>query len=441
MAISEDRLSISEITQGEVSDFQKTVDSSISSITGAINGISSDLESTINSTLAGFEEKTSSLLDPIKKIDLPFTSQSSGILDNLLCLKIPDVDFRLPSFKLDIFKDLNYDFNIKICGESKKINPVDAALSVVDKIKNPSSFVNDLKSEAIDKLLNNSLVEKLGYFGVSNLTDCVFGDTLSGFKYRNDIFGNSLADKSKLDELLNIDGCAGDFIRDQANYHGVHRITTESILSKIAYTRNTETSDTIMAGMRSSDPGITASATSNMLSNSDNIEAVYTKTDMVSKTYYSEFQDATKQAKVDNIINGTNVDTIVMSKARLLTPLETKDDSTLSTQEKININGDSTNLFKSIAKQEVYTNDKLDTFNNIILTAELMDKSWNKDVEGNVNVYKIKNNKNMATLSQEYVNSKDVDIDNGLTGTVTTNINIAERILAANLDFKESVLV
>ena len=62
MAISEDRLSISEVTKGEVSDFQKSVDSSINSISGGINGISSSTENTINPAMAGFENKVSDML-------------------------------------------------------------------------------------------------------------------------------------------------------------------------------------------------------------------------------------------------------------------------------------------------------------------------------------------------------------------------------------------
>ena len=435
MAISEDRLSISEITKGEVSDFQKTVDSSISSITGAVNGISSNVEDGINSALAGFEKKTSDLLDPIKKIDIPFSSQTSGILDNLLCLKIPDIDFRLPSFKLDIFKDWDFSFNMKICGESKKINPVDAAISVVDKLENPSSFINNTKKEIVDKLVTSKVEGILGHFGASQFTNCILGDSLSGVKDYNSVFGNSLNDKKYLKDLLDLDGCAGEFIQSAATNNGVGVISTKSILEKLAYTKNSDSSDQMMSGMRSIDPNNTARATSSMMSSSESIDAVYTKTDMVSNSYYAEFKDAEKQSKVDAILNND-----IARKAKLLTPLDLNNDN-LSIQEKMNVQTDSTNMFKSIANSEIYTKDKLNTFNNIILTADLIDKQWDKDELGNTNVYKLKNNSNMASLTKEYINTKKVDVDSSLTGDVSTNINIAERILAANLDFKETVLV
>lgn len=445
MAISEDRLSISEITKGEVSDFQKTVDSSINSITGTINGISSEVEGTINSAIAGFEKKTSDLLDPIKKIDIPFSSQSSGILDNLLCLKIPDIDFRLPSFKLDIFKDWNIDFNMKICGESKKINPVDAALSVVDKVKNPSSFLNETKKDLINRLLGDNLSNKLGVFGVSNLTDCVLGDSLSGVKDYNDIFGGSLSYKMDLNDLLGLDGCAGDFIRDQSRNNGLSNITTESILAKMAFTRNTETSDQVMSGMRNSDPESTSRATSRMMSSSEEIPAIYTKTDMIPKSYYTGLSDEYMQKKVDEILNNTPTMVATEGRAVLLSPLDvdTKEEEreNITIQEKINLQTDSSNMFKSIANEDIYKKDKIETFNNIILTADLIDKNWNKDEYGNVNMYKIKNNKNMVTLTEEYIKNKPVEIDDNLTGDFTTNINAAEMILANNLEFKENVLV
>jgi hypothetical protein len=424
MAISEDRLSISEITKGEVSDFQKTIDSSINTINGTINGISNSIDNTIDSVMAGFESKVSDVLDPIQKIELPFSSESSGILDNLLCLKIPDVDFRLPKFKLDIFKDWDFDLNMKICGESKRINPVDAALSVVDKFKNPESFVNNLKKDIIDKLVNDNVDKILGNFGANDLIDCLMGDSLSGVIDSNNTLGNSLSDKMSLKNILNMKGCAGDYIRNQANVYGLNNITTKTVIEKITATKDPIISNQIMSEIRSSDPVSTSRAASTMMVSSENISAVYTKTDTLQSSYYSGVSIEHKNNKLENILNNTSHD--VSDNVTVL--------------EKINLQTNSANMFKSIANEEIYTEDKVETFNNIILTADLIDKNWNKDEYGNVNLYKLKNNKNMNTLTEEYIKNIPVKNTNLLTGIYTTSINVPEMILVNNLEFKEEVL-
>lgn len=425
MAISEDRLSISEITKGEISDFQKTVDSSISSITGAINGISNDVENLIDPIISGFESKVSDILDPIKKVELPFSSQSSGILDNLLCLKIPDVDFRLPKFKLDIFKDWDFDLNMKVCGESKKINPVDAALSVVDKFKNPKSFVNDLKKELIDELIDDNVSKYLSAFDASNLIDCLTNDALSGVIDYNDSLGNSLSDKSTLKNLLDMKGCAGEFIRRQADVHGLNNIITKTIIEKITATKDPITSNHIMTEIRNNDPISVSRAASNMMVSSENISAVYTKTDTIQSSYYSGISSENRNNILENILHNTSHDV----------------DNNITVLEKMNLQTNSVNMFKSIANEDIYTEDKVEVFNNIILTADLIDSNWNKDEYGNINLYKLKDNKNMNTLTEEYIKNKPIKNTNLLTGIYTTSINVPEMILVNNLDFKEEVLV
>lgn len=429
MAISEDRLSISEITKGEISDFQKTVDSTINSINGTINGISNSVENTIDSVMAGFESKVSEVQDailaPIKKIELPFSSETSGLLDNLLCLKIPDIDFRLPKFKLDIFKDWDFDFNMKVCGESKKINPVDAALSVVEKFKNPQSFVNDLKKDVIDKLVNDNVNKILGNFGANNLVDSLLGDSLSGIVDSNGILGNSLSDKSLLKKLLDMKGWGGEFIRNQANAYGLNNITMKTVIEKITATKDSIVSNQIMSEIRNIDPISTSRAISTMMASSENISEIYTKMDAIQSSYYFGMSNIDKNNMLDNILNNTS---------------HVVQDS-VSIMEKVNLQTNSTNMFKSIANEVIYAKDKVETFNNAILTADLIDNNWNKDDNGNLNLYKLKDNKNIVTLAEEYIKNKYVETTDALTGVLTTSINIPEMILANNLDFKEQILV
>lgn len=429
MAISEDRLSISEITKGEISDFQKTVDSTISSINGTINGISNSVENTIDSVMAGFESKVSevqdAILSPLKKIELPFSSEASGLLDNLLCLKIPDIDFRLPKFKLDIFKDWDFDFNMKVCGESKKINPVDAALSVVEKFKNPQSFVNDLKKDVIDKLVNDNVNKILGNFGANNLVDCLLGDSLSGVADANGILGNSLSDKSLLKKLLDMKGCGGEFIRNQANNYGLNNITMKTVIDKITATKDSLVSNQILSETRNIDPISTSRAISTMMASSENISEIYTKMDAIESSYYFGMSNIDKNNMLDNILNNTSH--VVQNSVSIM--------------EKVNLQTNSTNMFKSIANEVIDVKDKVETFNNVILTADLIDNNWNKDDNGDINLYKLKDNKNIATLAEEYIKNKYVETTDALTGVLTTAINIPEMILANNLDFKEQILV
>ena len=224
--------------------------------------------------------------------------------------------------------------------------------------------------------------------------------------------------------LLNLKGCAGEYLRKQTNIDALNNITTKSVIENITSTKNTTASNQIMTELRNSDPISTSRATSTMMVSSENVSAIHTKTDTIQSSYYYGISSETKNNKLDNILNNASH--------------VTQDNITVA--EKVNLQTNSANMFKSIANEDIYTKDKVETFNNVILTADLIDNNWNKDDNGNINLYKLKNNKNMNTLTEEYVKNKPVN-NNILTGVYTTNVNVPEMILANNLGFKEKVLV
>ena len=113
--------------------------------------------------------------------------------------------------------------------------------------------------------------------------------------------GNSLSDKMLLKNLLNLKGCAGEYLRKQTNIDALNNITTKSVIENITSTKNTTASNQIMTELRNSDPISTSRATSTMMVSSENVSAIHTKTDTIQSSYYYGISSETKNNKLDNI--------------------------------------------------------------------------------------------------------------------------------------------
>lgn len=71
------------------------------------------------------------------------------------------------------------------------------------------------------------------------------------------------------------------------------------------------------------------------------------------------------------------------------------------------------------------------------MTANLVDPNWNKDSEGNISLYKTRNNSTLANLSNSYLQSNiGSKYKDPLTGVYTTNLDAIQQISVVN-SFKE----
>lgn len=440
MAISEDRLKVAEITKATTSNFNETIDKPFEEFENTFNSVSQSVEGTINDSLTGFEKKVSGILEDVTPKNLSFNTKSLGVFENLLCGKLPSLNLRLPSFKTDIFPDLNFGFNMTICGKSKQVNPMDAALSVVDAIKNPSNVVSELKSDVFDKLVSDNLKDSLRGLGISGLPDCIMDTSRWDAAANNDIFGFSLSDKMDINNLVNkFDGCAGNVARQSINSSSISRVTNTSILSKLSGTSKYVASNG-MSAMIAKNSYSAASGTSHMLG-SDNNQYIDNQVYMVSNNYTTDDDIDFKAILQNDEFDHSGVRPSVPFSFRTAS-LEENENVTkiiglkdgVTADEVIALRTDSTNMFNSIGQIELNYDDPKEKLKEIIMTANVIDPYWNRDQQGNLSLYKTGNNNNMKKLADQYITSNEnkIEISNALTGTVTTDLNAAHHISIIN---------
>lgn len=441
MAISEDRLKVAEITKATTSNFNETIDKPLEEFENSFNSVSQSIEGTINDSLTGYEKKTSKLLEDVTPKNLSFNTKSLGVFENLLCGKLPSLNLRLPSFKTDIFPDLNFGFNMKICGKSKQVNPMDAALSVVDAIKNPSNVVSELKGDVFDKLVSDNLKDTLRGLGISGLPDCIMDTSRWDAAANNDIFGSSLNDKMDINNLVNkFDGCAGDVARQTINSSSISRVTNTSILSKLSGTSKYVASNG-MSAMIAKNSYSAASGTSRMLG-SDNNQYIDNQVYMVSNNYATNDDIDFKAILQNDEFDHSGKSPSLPFSVRTASLDESNEDITkiiglkdrVTADEVIALRTDSTNMFNSIGQVDLNYDDPKEKLKEIVMTANVIDPYWNRDQQGNLSLYKTSNNINMKKLADQYITSNEnkIEINNALTGTVTTDLNAAHHISIIN---------
>ena len=212
MAISLERVNLSEITGVAGSS---TVD--MSKAQEAANGITSSLQQIANditTNIDGIKQTTQSLLNKAIPKAISSPDENAGIFGNILCGKIPSLNISLPYLNLDFLRDLDFDFDVTICGESKKVNPLDAALSITKVIDENKLFIDSYRENYLKEIITDRTRQILGNLGLPNdsgAISCILGDSTSNIYNTNDLYGNALYDKLNILDQLQRDYCKRKF--------------------------------------------------------------------------------------------------------------------------------------------------------------------------------------------------------------------------------------
>lgn len=405
MAIGDDRVGVSGLTESKTIDFTSVSDS-LNSVTKSV----SDLTNGGVNILNGVSEKAKNILSkPIVK-EMNVDTSSLGMFESILCGKIPSLNIRWPSFDFEFDTGFN-GFDIEICGKTKNINPIDTALTIVDGLSNPKKFVGELKNEAINGLLDSELGKQLSGFGLTGIPDCL--SDRSKWDLINGDFagiGSSIEERIDLYDRLNLDGCSENI----ASQLGVPRLIKESAITNIldSLTGNDDKLASSYFNSSYSYYGSTtlSSARGSFLKNSTG--NYLPKLSFVSKT----------------IGNGdtSSVPSIISGNARTLTYSY---NDNIRTEDLASIRLDTKMAMKSLSNMKDEEIELIDP-NETILAINTLDPKWNRDSDDNLTSYKLSNNKVMSVASEKMVLSKKPTIE--LNGEARTNLNLMDELHIIN---------
>lgn len=379
MAINtENRMVSSGLTKLEKKNYATQVDStevkSLSELaSGTPYGQLSDLSSFNNNDL---------ICLPVVK-DHDESMESLGQFENPFCCKYPPLNLRIPRYKLDLDRDLDLSFNVEVCGENKRINPIDYVMKATSFVnQNPGIFSSDANTR-LRALLSSDMVQKMNIAGLGNVVpNCILekvGGFLSsaGSPYGT---GGSLSLRQQLDQALSKDKCARlvasqvglyDFLSDASNSHFINMVLNGDPTRAETYF--------------SAVLGVQLQRISFMTGYSHSFREAYA----YNQTY----------AKL------TSFNTLVAKDL-------------VTEKDKVYFNVDSTDILDSLANDETENKDLA----AIEKALDFMSPDWDKDELGNKNLYKTKDNITMADLANNRLLNLNPEIDlDGEYETVLTN--------------------
>lgn len=405
MAIGDDRVGVSSLTESYTIDFTSANDT----IRNATKSVSDLVNDGVN-ILNGVSDKAKDVLvKPIVK-EMNVDTSSLGMFGSILCGKIPSLNIRWPSFDFEF--DLGFDgFDIEICGKTKNINPIDTALTIVDSLKNPKKFIGELKSDALNKLLDSEIGRQIGGFGLNRLPDCLL-DRSKWDLINGDFAGPGYSLESRIDlfDRLNLNDCFSAI----ASQLGAPRLIKESVLTNIldSLTGNDEkmASNFFVSSYKSNRSSTLSSVRGSFLKNSTG--NYIPKLDFIASTIGDG-----DISNVPNIISSSS-SSPTYSYGSTIKPTDV---SYLRLDAAMAMN-----TLKNMKDEEV----KLVDPNKTILAINTLDPKWNRDSDGNLTSYKLSNNKVMGAASEKMVLSKKPNV--ALNGVANSNLNLMDELYIIN---------
>lgn len=427
MAISEDRLKISQITKATVSDFSSHKDPPAESTSfgdglvsnytksgnvfdglkekfSGVNDGLSRVSGTINSYMTGFESKGNKLVSSINDFsskNLSFNTRSLGFFENLLCGNFPGLGLRLPNF-LGMIKDINLGFNMTICNQSKYMNPIDFALSAKDAIRNPRSVLDGFGILNYDSMLKNHLQKELGPLGIMGTPDCLMDNSRWLSRGLTGPFGMGIDDRMWLLSLLAGNNCAGMMYRNNSYSNGLSGMSSYNILNMLSGYNNPYSHEA-MNNLYVKNGYTTSIAASRMIGDGDN-RFVYNQTGMLARTYTTGSDEDFRTVLGYDTYYGESANQELIAKYSSSNVIGKREDITPTNL--IVMRSDTSNMFKSMATTDTKSSDPVQSFKNMVLVANVADPSWNRDQEGNISMYKTRNNPAIQELSTKYITTR-----------------------------------
>lgn len=318
-----------------------------------------------NSGLLGKLSDLSSF-DPNSLIDLPSLKdhdielEALGQFGNPFCCKYPPLNLRLPNYKIDLSRNLDFTFTVEVCGESKTIDPIDYLMKATSFVnQNPGIFSSDA-STRLRALLSSDLVQKMNIAGLGSvIPDCIL-DKVGGYLSNvGSPYGNAgtLSTRKRIDNALSKDKCAR-LVASQVGLYDFLSAANNSHFINMVLDGDPTRAETYFSAVL----GVELQRISFMTGYSQSFREEYA----VNQTY---------------------------AKLEVFNTLVTSGKITQADRAYCIVNSE--DVLTSIAQDETENKD----IDNVITALDFMSPDWNRDEEGNTNLYKTKGNEVMAELA------------------------------------------
>ena len=267
MAISENRLSATNLTDMLNTDLASIANNDYSSITSkALNSVKEPLSSLVDNSPMPTAGPLLSALDKIKPQPTNIGSSALSIFEDTLCKGLTLPSLGLPKFNLSLLRDL--DFEMSLCGKSIKLNPIDAMLNITKPLGNKKDLLSKSNEKILNKFIDTDTKQLLKSAGL-NSRDC---NPLVGLNSYKDKFISDMSATNIIDSLsVDDSGIAVPYVSNMLADNNSRSSTLTGISRSLSYA-NDDTVDNKL---------LLASSASSSASNPQNrnIESIQLRTD------------------------------------------------------------------------------------------------------------------------------------------------------------------
>ena len=229
--ISDNNLNIKNIATVDKTDFNTKSE--------AMDKAISKAEKAQQKAIAKQEKQASKIASKQAKKSTQSNQQRKGFLNNKFLCGDVSLNLRLPTIKLDFDRLLNWDLNVNVCGNQKKLKPYAAVMGVSNIIRNNPGLLSGDKDTALNALLQSNLLEKMVPLGLGKtIAPCLLKRS-SGSLYGSDAgLGPTMKSKNALREQLYGDQCGAAIANVPFVSNWLDNSTSAMLLSTIIGTAN-----------------------------------------------------------------------------------------------------------------------------------------------------------------------------------------------------------
>lgn len=391
MAINDsNRLMSNGITKLEKKNYATQVDKN------EIKSLSEQASGTLDGKLddVGGYNANDLINNPVIK-DHDSSLESLGQFGNPFCCKYPSLNVRLPKYKIGLDRDLDLTFNIDICNESKKINPIDYIMKATSFVNQNPGILSKDHNTRLRALLSSDMVQKMNIAGLGNvIPNCILEKTGGFLSNLSSNYGNggTMTTRRRLEQLINKDKCA----RLVASQVGLYDFLSRSNQSHFI--------NMIMDG----DPG-----------RAETYFGAVLGMEVQRVSFMSGYSDSFREAYAYNQTYQK------LSSFNVLVA-----NNHVTNSDKIYFNVRSEEVLDSLNHDET-ENKNIDEISKAL---DFMSPDWNKDDDGNTNLFKTKDNVVLTDLANGKLSTLDEEIN--LSGVYTTTLTNEHHISIIN-SFKD----
>lgn len=299
--------------------------------------------------------------------------------------------------------NLGYGGNNSIC--SRNTNPLDAAFGNINNLNNFNNFrvkIPQVRESMLDSLITSEATSMFGSTlgSIIAIPLCLLSAIKNGILSAINKIGSTLANKLGLSNLFNLKlaQCLSKALSGTSGVNStITQVTTGTMINNLSAT-DTATSSSMLSSM------VASGATTN--------------SNLISGFGYSLAQE-----NDENVVNKLYLYNAVASTS--------SDEELLSTAyTKGNIDNVMTNLGNA---NVTTTTDPSDDYKDITKSLSYVDNSWNKDNDGNQNLYRTNGNAPLSILANANLTSNTTT---NLSGTIpASSVSDAEAISIINANY------